>query len=78
MGDGKKEYGQEIFHEFIFPGEYIISLVVKSGNFTGEDKIKIKVVNPNIEISDVKETKNDLEGFIKIKNNSSEILNLSG
>lgn len=78
LGDGQKDYGSEIFHEFIFPGEYVITLVAKSGKFTGDDKLKIKVVHPPIEISQVRETKNGVEGFIKIKNNSREILNLSG
>jgi hypothetical protein len=53
-------------------------LVVKSGNFTGEEKIKIKVIDPSVEISDVKESKGQIEGFIKIKNNSGYVLNLSG
>lgn len=78
FGDGEKGYGQEVFHEFIFPGEYILSLVVKSGRFTGEDKVRIKIIDPPIEISDVKASDKKSEGYIKIKNNSSEILNIEG
>jgi hypothetical protein len=61
----------------LFPGEYIVSLFIKSGNFTAEDRVKVKVINPAIEISDVKVSGKDNAGFIKIKNNSSEVLNLS-
>ena len=78
FGDGKKDYGSEVFHEFSFAGEYVVSLTVRSGNFTGSDKIKIKVLNPSLEISDVKQTQRDVRGYIKLKNNSNDILNIGG
>ena len=72
MGDGSKEYGKNIFHEYSFPGEYIISLTVKVGHFTGTHKRKIKVISPLIEFSDVDFNKN----VIGILNKSNDILNL--
>ena len=72
MGDGAKEKGKEIYHEYEFPGEYIISLTTKVGNFTGSHKRKIKVIEPEITFSNIDFEKN----FVEISNNSSEILNL--
>ena len=73
LGDGSKDRGQTIYHEYSFPGKYLISLVVKSGHFTSPKTTqKIVVINPPIEISQVDFEKK----FIEVKNNSNSILNL--
>lgn len=72
LGDGEKEYGKNIKHTFLFPGEYVLTLVVMSANFTGNVRKVVKVIEPNIEISEVDSDKN----WIKLKNNYSEILKL--
>ncbi len=74
MGDGKKEYGKNIKHTFLYPGKYILTLVVKSANFTGNIRKIVSVINSPIEISSI----DSKENWIKIKNNYSDILKLDG
>ena len=74
FGDGEKEYGKNVKHTFLYPGEYVLSLIVKSANFTGNTRKIVKVVSSNLEISDVSSNEN----WIKIKNNYSDILKLDG
>ena len=74
MGDGTKKNGKEIFHTYEFPGEYIISLTAKIDYFTGNHKRKVKVIAPKIVFSKIDFDKN----IIGIKNDSNEILDLSG
>ncbi len=76
FGDGKKDYGQRVHHSYFFPGSYIVNLTVKSGHFTGETRLKVEVIEPPIEIVEVKESKRGEMGYIKVKNNSDHILNL--
>ncbi len=75
FGDGSEKNGQKVYHIFDFPGEYIITLFVKSGNFGSEVIKKIKVIQPPIEITEVVENKIN-PGYLKLKNNSNEILSL--
>lgn len=73
LGDGTKNKGKIIYHEYYFPGEYLVSLIVKSAGFTSPTAFrKITVIDPPLEISQVDFEKK----FIEIKNNSNEILNL--
>ena len=72
LGDGKKEYGKNIKHTFLYPGEYVLTLIVKSSSFTGNIRKVVTVVNPPLEISEIDWDKN----WVKIKNNYSDILKL--
>ncbi len=73
LGDGTRDRGQKITHEYYFTGEHLISLIVKSGGFTSPTvKQKITVVAPPIKISQVDFEQN----FIEIKNNHNQILNI--
>jgi hypothetical protein len=76
FGDGSIGSGQFEHHEYDFPHDYIVSLVVKSGSFTGNTKIRVKVVDPALEILDVKIGDENTKGYISIKNNSEEVLNI--
>ncbi len=72
FGDGEKEYGKDVKHTFAYPGEYVLTLIVKSASFTGNTRKVVKVIQPNIEIADVSVDKN----WIKLKNNYGDILKL--
>ena len=72
FGDGKKGYGKKVHHTYLYPGEYVLTLLVKSSNFSGHTRRIVKVAEPQIEISAVSSNKN----WIKLKNNYSDILKL--
>ncbi len=73
MGDGSKRKNEkEIFHTYHFPGEYIVSLTAKISKFTGNDKKKVKVIVPDIVISNIFYDKNAIE----ITNNTAYVLDL--
>ena len=71
-GDGSSKEGKNIRHIYKYPGNYIAVLNVSSGNISASDRINIKVI-PNELI--IIETKNE---FIKLKNKSGVILDVSG
>ena len=72
LGDGSYKEGKNIRHIYKYPGNYIAVLNVSSGNISASDRINIKVI-PNELI--IIETKNE---FIKLKNKSGVILDVSG
>ena len=72
LGDGSYKEGQNIKHIYKYPGNYIAVLNASSGDVSASDIINIKVVPNELEII---EAKNE---FIKLKNKSGLILDLSG
>lgn len=76
FGDGSRGEGQFEHHAYDFPHDYIVTLVVKSGNFTGNTKVRVEVIDPALEVSYVQVGDEDTKGYIKLKNNSGEILNI--
>src|SRR3989338_1293663 len=73
-GDGSSKEGKNIRHIYKYPGNYIAVLIVSSGDIStsASDRINIKVIPNELRII---ETKNE---FIKLKNKSGVILDVSG
>ena len=72
LGDGSYKEGKNIRHIYKYPGNYIAVLNVPSGYVSASDRINIKVIPNELNIV---ETKNE---FIKLKNKSGIILDVSG
>lgn len=72
FGDMEYREGQNVTHFYKYPGEYIAVLEVSSGYKSASDKIVVKVVENKIKVleADAK--------FVKIKNDSSFDINISG
>jgi hypothetical protein len=71
-GDGSEGYGTSTKHRYQNAGEYTAVVESEISNAYGIERINVKVLNPDIKISEVG------ENFIKIKNNSDEELNIGG
>jgi len=72
LGDGSYKEGKNIRHIYKYPGNYIAVLNVSSGDILASDRINIKVIPNELRII---ETKSE---FIKLKNKSGVILDISG
>ena len=72
MGDGSYKEGKNIRHIYKYPGNYIAVLNASSGDVSASDRVNIKVIPNELNIV---ETKNE---FIKLKNKSGIILDVSG
>ena len=72
LGDGSYKEGKNIRHIYKYPGNYIAVLNVSSGDISASDRINIKVIPNELRII---ETKSE---FIKLKNKSGIILDISG
>lgn len=72
LGDGSYKEGKNIRHIYKYPGDYIAVLNVSSGDVSASDRLNVKVVPNELEIIEIKNE------FIKLKNKSSLILDLSG
>jgi len=72
LGDGSYKEGKNIRHIYKYPGNYIAVLNVSSGDVSASDRINIKIIPNELRII---ETKNE---FIKLKNKSGIILDISG
>jgi len=72
LGDGSYKEGKNIRHIYKYPGNYIAVLNVSSGDISASDRINIKVIPNELRII---ETKSE---FIKLKNKSGVILDVSG
>ena len=72
LGDGSYKEGKNIRHIYKYPGNYIAVLNVSSGDVSASDRVNIKVIPNELNII---ETKNE---FIKLKNKSGIILDVSG
>src|SRR3989338_2497135 len=74
LGDGSYKEGKNIRHIYKYTGNYIAVLIVSSGDIStsASDRINIKVIPNELRII---ETKNE---FIKLKNKSGVILDVSG
>ncbi len=69
-GDGAEGYGTSTKHRYQNAGEYIAVVESEVSNAYGIERINVKVLNPDILISEVGDS------FVKIKNNSDEELNI--
>lgn len=72
FGDGAMAEGQNTRHFYKYPGNYIAVLDVSSGKFSTSDKLNVKVVPNELQITEAN------KDFIKIKNKSNVLLDISG
>ena len=72
LGDGSYKEGQNIRHVYKYTGNYIAVLNVSSGDVSASDRVNVKVIPNELQIIEVKNE------FIKLKNKSYFILDLSG
>ncbi len=75
FGDGSEAQGKNPRHEYKFPGEYVVNVEAYANGNKGEDKIYIKVSEPDLKIKIVEI---DKQGEIEIFNNSNSEISLNG
>ncbi|MSR76430.1 MAG: PKD domain-containing protein [Candidatus Ryanbacteria bacterium] len=75
FGDGATGEGKNTRHNYSYPGTYIATLYIVSGEQTARDDIKITVVENPLMISKVAF---GVDGFIEIFNPSGEGIDISG
>jgi hypothetical protein len=71
FGDGTLEEGEQVLHNFVYPGEYIVFLEVISGKYYTSERIYVSVIPSSLSITD-----SEMD-FIKLHNDSSKELNIS-
>lgn len=76
FGDGAQEKGREVTHTFWYTGDYVVSVVGKRGNFLrdiqDEATVTVHVIDAPVQVIDANGT------FITLKNESNEIVDISG
>ncbi|MEK7141986.1 MAG: PKD domain-containing protein [Patescibacteria group bacterium] len=72
LGDGSYKEGQNIRHVYKYTGNYIVVLNASSGDISASDRVNVKVIPNELQIVEIKNE------FIKLKNKSDLILDLSG
>ena len=75
FGDGAVQEGKNLTHIFHFPGTYRVNLLVSSGEYAGSDWLTVRVVPPEIYVSEVRPGK---EGFVELFNASPDTLDIGG
>jgi PKD repeat protein len=75
FGDGASKEGKNITHVYQYPGEYIVSLNVSSGEYSASDYLLIKAVPNQVFISEIK---TGADSFIELENKSKEEIDISG
>lgn len=76
FGDGSGAVGSSTSHRYVYPGNYIATIDVETNLVYGFERVNVKIVTPNISISDVSNTSDG--SSISIKNNSNEEINIGG
>ena len=74
FGDGTVQEGKNIFHNYYYPNEYIITLDVSSGKFSASDRINIKAIPADIIISS---HGLGVDSFVELHNKTPHELDLS-
>lgn len=69
FGDGNVGVGSLVTHTYKYPGEYAVVLNARAGQTFAVSRIKVKVVEPNLNIREG-------EGFIEITNEGNSEINL--
>jgi len=73
FGDGDTKEGENVLHNYQYPGEYVVVLNISSGKYSASDRIVVKALPADIIISNIDNEK----GFLELQNNSNYELNLS-
>lgn len=80
FGDGATDTEQISKHTYLYPGQYIVSLLVNDGEFSDLDIITVNIYNKSIIISEFipdPEGKDQENEWIELFNQSSQIANLT-
>ncbi|MBI4120944.1 MAG: lamin tail domain-containing protein [Parcubacteria group bacterium] len=75
FGDGTTKEGKHVSHIFRYPGTYVVVLDAASGEYSAGDRLVVEAESIALSITQTEESG---ELFVKIKNNSSHELDLSG
>ena len=75
LGDGSRKEGQNILQHYSYPGDYMVVLETISGEYAESTKMQIKVISPEIAISEINRSLEN--NFIEINNFSNYQLDLS-
>lgn len=75
FGDGVVQEGKSLTHVYVFPGTYRAGLFVSSGEYTGSDWRTVKVLAPDLIISEVR---GGADGFVELFNASLADLDIAG
>ncbi len=71
FGDGARETGWNVRHDYQYPGEYVVTVKAEYRYMEAEETFMIRVIDPEVSIGEV-----SARG-IEIKNNSDRMLDLS-
>ncbi len=74
FGDGTIKEGNNIFHNFRYPGEYVVFLDVSSGAYSSSDRILVNALPSNLSISSVNFDDNS---YIELYNDSKREIDIS-
>ncbi len=74
FGDGVTKKGNNVFHNFRYPGEYVVFLNVSSGAYSSSDRILVNALPSNLSISSVNF---DGNSYIELYNDSKREINIS-
>jgi hypothetical protein len=72
FGDGASAEGKSAKHFYKYPGEYIVFLNVSNGEYSAGDSVLVKIIPNQLKIIEA------TSEFIKLKNDSSTTLDISG
>jgi hypothetical protein len=69
FGDGNVGVGPLVSHSYKYPGDYVVVLSARAGDIFSVSRLKVKVTDPDIKVSDGGE-------YLEILNNSNAEINL--
>ena len=75
FGDGGTRVGKSVSYHYFYPGNYTVMVKAESESYIEKGRIKVKVVNPEIEIDSVDVLNNG--AYIDIKNKNNNEVDLS-
>jgi len=74
FGDGAYAEGKHVLHAYHYPGSYVATLDVSSGEFSNSDKLIVTVAAADLALRSSQDT---FGGFLEIENRGSEEVDLS-
>lgn len=75
FGDGGTKLGKSVGYNYSYPGYYIAYVEAQNEHISGSDRIRVRVISPDIEITDSGEGARG--AFIDLKNNSNSDMDIS-
>ncbi|MCE9643682.1 lamin tail domain-containing protein [Candidatus Parcubacteria bacterium] len=74
FGDGAYAEGKHVLHTYHYPGSYVATLDVSSGEFSNSDKLIVTVATADLSL---RSGRDSLGGYLEIENRGSEEVDLS-